>query len=681
VNKTSSLTWVCHRCLCPFLSLPVCKLSLPTDSQRHRLNRLFPLSQPITAMNPLYHNPHLPPRRTHRKRHSASRLSSETVQTLPEYSSPPRWPNAVSSVLLEGEESDRPPDYPTATDEGDADTEDDQEISYFPQHLVASSKRRSPSYIRRRKHAMAPPPPPVDPFLDTLLERSVHALELSNALLQSSISTQTSLSTLLSPVENEPDRTLEVRARNLSTRIRVNSGMHTTWMDHLDDISKGVDKLLEDDSPSADESAVSRSLPTFAAPELRHRRKPSLLELSGSSSSNSQLQYSHPARDRLIAPPPRALTQFVESSTDPELIILPSTLGLRSTPSTHPRDLRTHFSEHFLQITPSQSSGSISEPNRDNGPSAYNLLSNLVKRSNSSDASSRFFGSPTRRGSESTESTERGSAMSSPSSGRTIRCDRMRSRTQVSPPQSRPETPRQLPTPLQPPLETLPASSSESLSSVESSSCFRTMQSLRRILDNQPSSLSVNDISRKEQVLRRAPSFFPVTPPPAPLSATSAATASISRLLTKGRHSLSTRPPSPPAHSSLKIRSVPPTPASSPSTLSLVDLFGNGVAKAIGSATPSPAGTPKRISFAELPESYSRSRPGPSKLREKKAKKKAKCIKNKTSQESTGWFKTWFGGGLIAGPSTGRWQEERFEDRMTRGWARPGYGAVDEWAM
>lgn len=630
-------------------------------------------------MNSFYHNPHLPLRRTHRKRHSASRMSSETVQTLPEYSSPPRWPNTVSSVLLEGEESDRPPDYPTATD-GDADTEDDQEISYVPQHLVTSSKRRSPLYIRKRKRAMPPPPPPVDPFLDTLLERSVHALELSNALLQSSISAQTSLSTLLSPVENEPDRTLEVRARNLSTRIRVNSGMHTTWMDHLDDISKGVDKLLEDNSPSGDESTVSRSLPTPAAPELRHRRKPSLLELSGSSSSDSQLQYSHPARDRLIAPPPRALTQFVESSTDPELIILPSTLGLRSSLSTHSRDLRSHFSEHFLQIAPSQSSGSISEPNQDNGPSAYNLLSNLVKRSNSLDTSSRLFGSPTRRGSESTESPERGSTMSSPSSVRTIRCDRIRSRTQVSPPQSRPETPRQPPTPaLQLPLETLSASSSESLSSAESSSCFRTMQSLRRILDNQPSTLSVNDISRKGPP--RAPSFLPVTPPPVPLSATSTATASISRLLTKGRHSLSTRPPSPPVHSSLKIRSVPPTPAPSPSTLSLADVFGNGVAKAIGTATPSPAGTPKRISFAELPEPYSRSRPGSSKLREKKAKKKAKSKKNKTSEENTGWFKTWFGSGLIAGPSNGRWQEERFEDRMARGWARPGYGTVDDWAM
>ncbi|KAG6336490.1 hypothetical protein ID866_2604 [Astraeus odoratus] len=297
-------------------------------------------------MSSFYHNPHLPPRRTHRKRFSVSKLSSETVQTLPEYSSPPRWPNPVQSALLEGEELDKPPDYPSAIDEGDADTEEDQ---------VFSRKR------------LVVPPPPAESFLDTLLERSVHALELSNALLQSSMSTQTSLSALLSPVETEPDRTLEVRARNLSTRIRVNSGVHATWIDHLDEISKGVDKLLENNSPTNDDSAVSRSLPTSTVPQLRHRRKPSLLELNGSSSGSSQLQYSHPERDKLIAPAPRALTQYVESTADPRLIILPSTLGLHNTSP------------------------------------AFDLLSNLAQRTEtSSEASSRLFGSPVRRGSTGT---------------------------------------------------------------------------------------------------------------------------------------------------------------------------------------------------------------------------------------------------------------------------------------
>lgn len=626
-----------------------------------------------------YHNPHLPPRKSHRKRFSVSRLSSETVQTLPEYTSPPRWALPVKPFLLEEEESDRPPDYPSAIDDADADTEEDCDHSSMP------SKRRSPSHIHRRKRVL-PPRPPADPFLDTLLERSVHALELSNALLQSSMSTQTSLSTLLSPAETEPDRTLEVRARNLSTRIRVNSGLHATWMDHLEEISQDVDKLLDDSVPSDDEGAVSRSLPTSTVSRLRHRSKPSLLELNGASSSTSQLQYSLPARDSLIAPAPRALTQYVESSTDPELIILPSTLGVRSFPSTHSANLRNHLPGSPSHTTPSRSSSSPSEISGA-ALSAYRLLTKFVKRPEvSSEASSRLFGLPSRRGSTGTSSTERGSAVSSPSSVRTIRSSpggRCRPRNRASTLRSRSVTPiRRAPLALRsttPPVEVLSVSSSESTTSSDHPTGYRAMQSLRKILEKQPSSVSVDDDCRKRGNHRRTRSFQPVTPPPPPVSAASNATASVSRLFTKGRHSLSTRPPSPPAHSSLKVHSVPPTPAPSPSSVSLVDLLGNGVAKAFGSGPSSGTNTPKRISFAELPESYSSLRPSSSKLRDKKGKKKSKLEPGRvTEAESSGWFHTWLG----VGPSPWRSQEERIEERMTRGWgARPGYGTIDDWAV
>ncbi|KAI5987768.1 hypothetical protein EDC04DRAFT_2589106 [Pisolithus marmoratus] len=611
-------------------------------------------------MTNAYHNPHLPPRRSHRKRFSVSRLSSETVQTLPEYSSPPRWAIPVKPFLLEGEESDRPPDYPSAVDEADADTEEDCN------HPDVFSMRRSPPHTRRRKRAL-PSRPPTDPFLDTLLERSVHALELSNTLLQSSMSTQTSLSTLLSPAETEPDRSLEVRARNLSTRIRVNSGLHATWMDHLEDISEDVDKLLDDNVSFIDDGAVSRSLPTPTAPRLRHRSKPSLLELNGASSSLSQLQYSLPARDNLIAPAPRALTQYVESSTDPELIILPSTLGIRSFPSTHPANLREHLPGPPTQTTPSPSSSSPSGNEADISLSAYHLLTSLVKRPEvSSQAPSRLFGLPSRRGSTGATSTERGPTVSSPSSVRTIRSctgDRCRPRT-------RPSTPRS---------HSLSVSSSESAASSDHPTGYRAVQSLRKILEKQPSYVSEGDDSRKRQCHRRIRSFQPVTPPPPPVSAASNATASVSRLFTKGRHSLSTRPPSPPAHSSLKLRSVPPTPAPSPSSVSLVDLFGNGVAKGFGSGRSSGASTPKRISFAKLPESYSSLRPSNSKLRDKKGKKRTKVEQGKAAEgEGSGWFQTWLG----VGPSPWGAQEERIEERMTRGWgARPGYGTIDDWAV
>lgn len=622
-----------------------------------------------------YHNPHPPPRRSHRKRFSISRLSSETVQTLPEYSSPPPWAIPVKPLLLEGEESDRPPDYPSAVDEADADTEDCD-------HSGVPSRRRSPSHIRRRKRAL-PPRLPMDPFLDTLLERSVHALELSNALLQSSMSTQASLSTLLSPAEVEPDRTLEVRARNLSTRIRVNSGLHATWMDHLEDISEDVDKLFDESVPSNDEGAVSRSLPTSTPSRLRHRRKPSLLELNGASSSSSQLQYSLPARDKLVAPAPKALTQYVESSTDPELIILPSTLGVRSFPTTHSAVLRNHLPGPPTQTPPSQPSSLPSQNKVDIPLSAYHLLTDLVKRSEvSSQASPRLFGLPSRRRSTGASSTERVSTVSSPSSVRTIQSsagDRCRPRTRASAPRSRPVTPELALRSTTPPIEALSVSSSESTTSSDHPTGYLAMQSLRKILEKQPSSISVEVDSRKGQGHRRARSFQPVTPPPPPVLAASSATASVSHLFTKGRHSLSTRPPSPPTHSSLRVRSVPPTPVPSPSSVSLADLFGNGVAKALGSRPSSGTNTPKRISFAKLPESYSGLRPSNSKLRNKKGKRKSKVEQTKAKEgESSGWFETWLG----VGPSPWRSQEERIEERMTRGWgARPGYGTIDDWAV
>ncbi|KAF9238780.1 hypothetical protein BU15DRAFT_88227 [Melanogaster broomeanus] len=571
-------------------------------------------------MNSTYYHQNHPhtPRKTHRKRLSLSRLSSSTVQTLPEYSSPHGWNKPVSSTLLEAEESDRPPDYPETADEADADTEEG-DVVYVQQHPVHPPPRRTPSHIRRRKRT---PVPPADPFLDTLLERSVHALEMSNALLQSSMSTHSSLSALLSP-EGDSDRFLEVRARNLSTRIRVNSGVHETWMDHLDEISKGVDTLL----------------PTSSGLGLRHRRRPSLLDLNVSPSSSSHLQYSHPTRDVLVAPPPRALTQYVESTVDPQLIILPSTLGLRTPGSSHSADARGHSFTHRQEAQPAQSAGYISESQSDSTTPAYHLLSNLVKRSESPPPSVRLFGSCTRRGSASTTSTERSTKTSlSPSSVRTMHAspDRTRSRNQ--------------------------------------SSGSRSRSSLRKILDKNPSSVSVDVSRRKDPKLLRAPSFLPVTPPPAPLQGTSTATASVSRLLTKGRHSMSTRAPSPPAHSSLKVRSEPPSPAPSPSNRSLSDVFGNGVARVMGSGSS----TPKRITFAEFPESYSSSRPGSSKLRESKNKKRNKKKGNEKDEEQAGgWLKTWMS--LSAGVA-GR--EERVEERMSRGWgSRPGFGTTDDWAV
>ncbi|KAH0839799.1 hypothetical protein J3R83DRAFT_744 [Lanmaoa asiatica] len=630
-------------------------------------------------------------RRTHRKRFSVSKSSSETVQTLPEYSSPPGWSNSVGPPPLTEAESDRPPDYPETADEADADTEGGQEehIVYVQHHLVLPPSRRSPTHIRRRKRV---PAAASDPFLDTLLERSVHALETSNALLRTTMSTQSSLSTLISS-ENESDHFLEVRARNLSTRIKVSSGVHETWMDHLEEISEGVDKLFGDEgrclsASHLDEGAVSRSLPTTTVPDLRHRRKPSILELNGS--SNSHLRYSHPTRDVLVAPAPRALTQYVESTADPQLITLPSTLGLRASGSSHSVHSRRSLSAHHQEAQPPSTAGILPQTQEESTTPAYHFLSNLVKRSASltPPSSTRLLRSRDRCASASPTGTMRGTkSLFSSSSMRTLYPSPARSRSgiQAQTSKSRSEAPRRPSTPPTP-LPTMLADEELSPSSSESSdrpTGYRTVQSLRKIIGNHPSSTSVNTLQRKDPKLNRTPFLLPITPPPAPIQSTSTATASISRLYTKGRHSMSTRPPSPPAHSSLRVRLVPPTPSPSPSTMSLSEAFGNGVARVMGSASSSGVSTPKRISFAKLPESYSGSQSGTSRLRERKSRKKNKQVKGVDKEGAGGWLRTLLSGGLSSGGLAGMGsREERMEERMARGWgSRPGYGTLDDWAV
>ncbi|KAJ8586669.1 hypothetical protein M405DRAFT_345768 [Rhizopogon salebrosus TDB-379] len=665
---------------CPKLSLPV---SYDSESTPPPVPLLRLHVHTTSAMNSTHHHhQHHQPRKKHRKRISVSRLSSDTVQTLPEYtySSPLNWSKPFSSAHSEGHESDRPPDYPDS-DEADAE---EQAAVYVPQHYQLNPPRHTPSYRRRRKRQSISVSE-ADPFLDALLERSVHALEMSNALLQSSISTQSSLSALLSP--EGQDRSLEVRARNLSTRIRLNSGVHGTWMNHLEEISKDVDGLLDEDiTAKADRAAISQSLPTSNIRGLRNRRRPSLLELNGSSSSSSQLQFSYPRRDVLVAPAPRALTQYVESTADPYTIILPSTLGLRTSASSHPADWQDQNSASLQELQSSHPLPVLSGQPQEFPTLAYNLLSNIAKRSESATPpppaamSPRAFAS--RRGSASTCSTERGSkSPMSPSSRR--RKQSSPDRTSESASRSRSTTPRRPVSPsprvMTPPIEELSATSSSDSS--DHPTGYRTVQSLRKILDEQTSSTSVNSIPRKDLKQLRSPNFMPVTPAPTPIAGTSTATASISRLYTKGRHSSSTRPPSPPTHSSLKVRSVPPTPAPSPSTTSLLEVFENGMAKVLGSNPPSGISTPKRISFAELPESYASSRPGASKFQQKKSRSRKRKSKGKGKDEEDemgGWFKSLFSVGHVSSGS-GR-IEDRIEDR--RGWgSRPGCGTLDDWAV
>jgi len=171
--------------------------------------------------------------------------------------------------------------------------------------------------------------------------------------------------------------------------------------------------------------------------------------------------------------------------------------------------------------------------------------------------------------------------------------------------------------PLTPPIEELPTTNSSSES--DSQTNF-AVTSLRRIfMDDQALAVEREKLLSVSRSLSNSATGSRARPPPRLLAppalqeaSTSHATASVTRLLTKNKHSSSTRPQSPPLHSSLRSPSRPsptisPGPPPSPSLLNFPNLFGGGSG---GSNNGSGRSTPNRVSFAALPESYANSKPG-----------------------------------------------------------------------
>ena len=682
------------------------------------------------------------PRRTHRKRGSALRLSSDT---LPEYPLP-------SHHIVH---SDQPPDYPDSAEEADEDTDSDLNLVTVP-HLVSQklsprrAKRVPPSHKRRHSSQHQLSLQSTDPHLDSLLERSVYALEMSNTLLQSSLSTQTSLSSVLA-LDSPPDLTLEARAHSLSSRIRDNWDVQATWADDLQEISNSVEGLFREDTGHSrrntrargrhpEDGAISSSLPSSSLPTMRKNlRRPSLdlRQAFADTASNNHatvlphLHYSPRPRSHLIAPPPRALTQYVTSSQDSESILLPSTLGLRCSSSLHHAGDWKTLSEHAsssstnLLSTPSLPPKLTDKPLEPSTP-AYTMLSSFVYRAPSSGSatpSSSFPSSfmPRRRdssnGSASTERghgyTRRSNSPASLKSSDKLHQDRCETCVSAVPgclltePSKRVISP--VHRPMTPPVE-------ESSSSSDTCIAKRTIQSLRKILDDQatlqPNGQDNGVSSSSNRSHSRAPPFLPRTPAPVAEAGTSTATASISRLLTKGTHSSSTRPPSPPRQSAMKrsslsstpSSSVPPTPTSTGpnSNLNTPLSFPEVVVKVLGGSSTSSSGmsTPsKRISFAELPESYASTKPNGSSSTRFKDKHNRKKRKNggrgrgkehSSPERRTGWWNGWLTTGGLDDAHGGLTmtlarQEERMEDRTSRNWGgRMGTGFsinLDDWAV
>jgi hypothetical protein len=626
-------------------------------------------------------------RRGHRKRNSALRLSTDsTLSALPVYTSPSAgWQRSL--VVVQDDPTDLPPEYPDSAEEADedTDTEGEEESAVLYGAPTSSTPLTSPlrrprrllqggSRIKPRRSAST------DPYLDSLLARSVHALEMSNALLQSSMSTQATLNNVLAS-GSQDETALETHARNLSSRINGDSN----WTADLDIISKGVEGLFEENegdpsrlSLSEDTPATSRSLPASSSLSAvgdrlarTHRRRPSL------DLRNASLSLSEHGRSDLVAPPPRAITMYVDSSDDPSSISLPATLGLR--PSSRQQPITPLPTDHsFITRRPLllHAIGSESDvPKR-----AIDILSSVANPTSNSTSSTASPCSSfrNRRGSSSTSTSTATRKPRRSSSPHSHPSTSSRSPSKESNCRSPSSSRRAWDTP---PIMELPsASSSESSDDLH---VDRTVSYLRNILEHTP--LSPSALEKQKQKEDSKPMFLK-PPSVAPIADTSNATASVSRLFTKARHTTSTRPPSPPRHSALKGksgRSVPPTPTSP--ALSLSSSW-QSVSDAIGIGGGSGRTTPNRVSFIEPPDAAKGSK-DKSSLRTRsrsRTKGKGKSGDGELSDTPTGWW-TWLIGPAPAAGGTNVPPYVRQEERLVRGggWApRAGFGgSTEEWGV
>ena len=219
----------------------------------------------------------------------------------------------------------------------------------------APSRRSSSLQGKRRSSASKLPTNETtndDLYLDSLLARSVHALELSNALLQSTMSTKTSLTSVLQS-EDVLDRSLARQQRNISATLREGQQLQAAWMGEMREVVEDVEDLFDDREPPysmRDEywpraETTTGSLPSTSSSPLStlSPRRPSMRALlpdhsrTASSSSGGALRRG----ERPRSPPPRALTQYVsvahsrgtttETTANVDSIYLPSTTGLRAT--------------------------------------------------------------------------------------------------------------------------------------------------------------------------------------------------------------------------------------------------------------------------------------------------------------------------------------------------------------
>lgn len=327
----------------------------------------------LTRPQRSYRRPHPPQQQ---QRQQQQRLGQSAQRYVSSYVSPTHTSTALpeySPKITSPSTSDAPPTYTDVDAEDEGEDEGDDKALPLPMTSprsrwgslapLTTTRTTSPSDPRRRSSSLqgkrrsstskgSKNESNDDPYLDSLLARSVHALELSNALLQSTISTKSSLASVLHS-EDVLDRSLARQQRNISTTLREGQQMHAAWMGEMREVVEDVEDLFDDAarphsmqdeySPRA-ATATTGSLPSTSSSPLsslsprRLSTRALLPEHARTASSSSGGGLRRGERPR--SPPPRALTQYVsvahskgttaETTAPEDAIYLPSTTGLRA---------------------------------------------------------------------------------------------------------------------------------------------------------------------------------------------------------------------------------------------------------------------------------------------------------------------------------------------------------------
>ncbi|KAG9019550.1 hypothetical protein FRB90_000859 [Tulasnella sp. 427] len=364
------------------------------------------------------------------RRHKRFNFSTETLGTLPEYSPSRGSSTRPRPLLLSGPTDDTasqvqawandvavaspPPTYPGFEDDAPQEEEFVEDKDLPPLSPVSPSGPRNKKVRRTRSVGRT------NDRLDQLLERSVMALEASNALLQSSLTTHSSLAAVLA--DSSFDRSMDVQIRYLARRMGA-EGSQENGLDrvleevvglisssgledaHLAPLSSSVENAAAAaDEPGATSSmgydieGLTRSLPAEDHMEQMRMQQlassPSLSKIrrnKTSTGSQRRLRLSDGPRPR--SPPPRPFTQVIsvespnrvgyEGNENLETIVLPSTSGVRTAPQEIP------FFEPLPSANTTVSSGSnpyqttSSQPETPATPSAFTMLSHIQSRSSS----------------------------------------------------------------------------------------------------------------------------------------------------------------------------------------------------------------------------------------------------------------------------------------------------------